>query len=81
MMMENALEVVVERGWERIQFSGGLTTFTPAIKNYIFKQMWKMGPYKSAPIAASRLLRRDVLIRNLQKFTIQKCKCKFLWPQ
>ena len=37
MMMENALEVVVERGWERIQFSGGLTTFTPAIKNYIFK--------------------------------------------
>ena len=29
------------------------------------------GPYKSAPIAASPLLRCDVLIRNLQKFTKQ----------
>ena len=38
-----------------------------------------VGPYQSALVALPRrLLRRDVLISNLQKFTIQKCKCNFM---
>ena len=33
MMMENTFEVIVEGGWKRVQFSGGITTVTPSMKN------------------------------------------------